>query len=115
MTAPDRRRLSGRVAIAGVDESDEIGIVPHKSTLELHAEAARNALADPGIDLSEWAGLFPAGPGGSPSLQVAEYLGIQPKYPDGTAVGGSSFVIHVEHAAAAIEAGLLNVALITPR
>ena len=109
----DRRRLSGRVAIAGVDESDEIGIVPHKSTLELHAEAARNALADAGIEMPEVDGVFTAGPGWSPSLQVAEYLGIQPKYTDGTAVGGSSFVIHVEHAAAAIEAGLIEVALIT--
>jgi len=111
--APARRRLSGRVAIAGVDESDEIGIVPHKSTLQLHAEAARNALADAGIEMSEVDGVFTAGPGWSPSLQVAEYLGISPKYTDGTAVGGSSFVIHVEHAAAAIEAGLINVALIT--
>src|SRR3989337_1204748 len=108
-----RRRLSGRVAIAGVDESDEIGIVPHKSTLELHAEAARNALADAGIDMSEVDGVFTAGPVWSPSLQVAEYLGIQPRYTDGTAVGGSSFVIHCEQAAAAIEAGLINVALIT--
>src|SRR3989304_116451 len=113
MTNRDRRRLSGRVAIAGADESDEIGIVPHKSTLELHAEAARNALADAGIDMSEVDGVFTAGPDGSPSLQVAEYRGISPKYTDGTAVGGSSFVIHVEHAAAAIEAGLINVALIT--
>src|SRR3989337_1193829 len=109
----DRRRLSGRVAIAGVDESDEIGIVPHKSTLELHAEAARNALADAGIDMAEVDGVFTAGPGWSPSLQVAEYLGIQPRYHDSTSAGGSSFVIHVEHAAAAIEAGLISVALIT--
>ncbi|HLA19813.1 MAG TPA: thiolase, partial [Dehalococcoidia bacterium] len=113
LTNGDRRRLSGRVAIVGADESDEIGIVPHKSTLELHAEAARNALADAGIEMSEVDGVFTAGPGWSPSLQVAEYLGISPKYTDGTAVGGSSFVIHVEHAAAAIEAGLINVALIT--
>jgi acetyl-CoA acetyltransferase len=113
LTDRDRRRLSGRAAIAGADESDEIGIVPHKSTLELHAEAARNALADAGIEMSEVDGVFTAGPGWSPSLQVAEYLGISPKYTDGTAVGGSSFVIHVEHAAAAIEAGLINVALIT--
>ncbi|MDP2674170.1 MAG: acetyl-CoA acetyltransferase [Dehalococcoidia bacterium] len=113
MTVAGRRRLSGRVAIAGADESDEIGIVPHKSTLQLHAEAARNALADAGIEMSEVDGVFTAGPGWSPSLQVAEYLGISPKYTDGTAVGGSSFVIHVEHAAAAIEAGLINVALIT--
>src|SRR3970040_1351147 len=63
--------------------------------------------------MSEVDGVFTAGPGWSPSLQVAEYLGLQPKYTDGTAVGGSSFVIHVEHAAAAIEAGLINVALLT--
>src|SRR3989304_4159579 len=75
--------------------------------------APPHALADGRIDMSEVDGVFPAGPGWSPSLQVAEYLGIQPKYTDGTAVGGSSFVIHVEHAAAAIEAGLINVALIT--
>ena len=38
--------LSKAVAIVGADESDEIGIVPHKSTLQLHAEAARNTDAD---------------------------------------------------------------------
>ena len=113
MTDRDRRRLSGRVAIVGADESDEIGIVPHKSSLQLHAEAARNALADAGIDMSEVDGIFTAGAGWSGTLQIAEYLGIQPKYTDSTSVGGSSFVIHVEHAAAAIEAGLINVALIT--
>ena len=109
----EKSTLYRRVAIVGTDESDEIGIVPHKTALQLHAEAARNALDDAGIPLSEVDGLFTAGPGTSPSLQVAEYLGIQPKYTDGTAVGGSSFVIHVEHAAAAIAEGLINVALIT--
>ena len=109
----DGRRLSGRVAIVGADESDEIGIVPHKSTLQLHAEAARNALADARIEMSEVDGIFTTGAGWSGSLQIAEYLGVRPKYTDSTAVGGSSFVIHVEHAAAAIQAGLINVALIT--
>ena len=106
--------LYKKVAIVGADESDEIGIVPHKSTLQLHAEAARNALEDAGIALSEVDGIFSAGSAGwSPTLQLAEYLGIQPKYTDSTSVGGSSFVIDVEHAAAAIHAGLINVALIT--
>src|SRR5439155_1083225 len=46
MTPTDRDKASlyKRVAIVGADESDEIGIVPHKSTLQLHAEAARPAL-----------------------------------------------------------------------
>lgn len=103
----------GKVAIVGVDESDEIGIVPHKSPLQLHAEAARNALADAGIDKSEVDAVFTAGAGWHPSLLLAEYLGIQPTYTDSTSVGGSSFVIHVEHAAAAIAQGLVKVALIT--
>ena len=100
-------------AIVGADESDEIGIVPHKGVLQLHAEAALNALEDAGIDKRDVDGLFTAGPGFAASLQVAEYLGISPTYTDSTSVGGSSFVIHAEHAAAAIAAGLCNVALIT--
>jgi len=102
-----------KAAIVGTDESDEIGIVPHKSSLQHHAEAARNALDDAGIALSEVDGVFTAGAGFGASMQVAEHLGIQPKYTDGTQVGGSSFVIHVEHAAAAIATGLIDVALIT--
>jgi hypothetical protein len=36
---------------------------------------------------------------------VAHYLGLTPKWVDGTAVGGCSFMIHVRHAAAAIASG----------
>jgi acetyl-CoA acetyltransferase len=102
--------LSKKVAIAGVDESDQIGICENKTALMLHAEAARNALADAGLTLADVDGLLTAGPS---VMQLAEYLGVQPSYMDGTTVGGSSFVIEVEHAAAAIEAGLCSVALIT--
>lgn len=102
-----------RVAIVGADESDEIGQVPHKGVLQHHSEAALNALEDAGLALSDVDGLFTCGAGFAASLQVAEYLGIQPKYTDSTSIGGSSFVVHVEHAAAAIAAGLIDVALIT--
>jgi acetyl-CoA acetyltransferase len=102
-----------KVAIVGVDESDQIGIVPDRAPIQLHAEAARNALADAGIEKSEVDGIFTAGLGGMPSVQIAEYLGIVPSYTDSTQVGGSSFEMHVEHAAAAITAGLCSVALIT--
>ena len=104
------RDISGKVAIVGVDESDQIGVVPDKSALQLHAEAARNALRDAGLELRDVDGLFTAG---VPTTEVAEYLGIEPTYTDGTNVGGSSFVIHVGHAAAAIATGLCTVALIT--
>jgi len=102
--------LSKKAAIVGVDESDEIGICEGKTSLALHAEAARNALRDAGIDKSEVDFVATAGPS---VMQICEYLGIQPSYMDGTSVGGSSFVIQVEHAVAAINAGLANVALIT--
>ena len=98
------------IAIVGVAESDEMGTVPHKSSLQHHAEAAHNALEDAGLAKSDVNGLFTAG---FSTLATAEYLGIQPGFTDNTSVGGSSFVIHVAHAAAAIRAGYCDVALIT--
>jgi acetyl-CoA acetyltransferase len=104
------KSLSGAVAIVGVAESDEIGIVPHKSALQHHAEAAHNALADAGLSARDVDGLFTAG---YSTLTTGEYLGIRPRYTDSTSIGGSSFVVHVAHALAAINAGYCEVALIT--
>ena len=101
---------SASAAIVGVAESDEIGNVPGKSALQLHAEAAFNALEDAGLSKADVDGLFTAG---YSTYDTGEYLGISPRYTDSTSVGGSSFVIHVGHAAAAIAAGRCEVALIT--
>ena len=97
-------------AIVGAAETDSVAIQPDKSSLMLHAEAAFNALADCGLTIKDVDGLLCAGQ--SP-VSVVEYLGITPTYIDGTSVGGCSFMIHVRHAAAAIQAGLCSVALIT--
>jgi acetyl-CoA acetyltransferase len=105
--------LKNKVAIVGADETDSIGIVPNMTPIMMHAQAARNALRDAGIDKSEVDAVFTCGIGGMASVQLSEYLGIVPKYTDSTMVGGSSFELHVEHAAAAINAGLCSVALIT--
>jgi|HubBroStandDraft_6_1064221.scaffolds.fasta_scaffold79937_3 hypothetical protein len=43
---------------------------------------------------------------GETPVTVAHYLGLTPKWVDGTAVGGCSFMIHVRHATAAIASGL---------
>ena len=102
--------LSRTAAIVGVAESDEIGTVPHKSALALHAEAAHNALADAGLTRADVDGLLTAG---YANYDLADYLGIAPRYTDTTTVGGASFVIHVGHAANAIASGLCEVALIT--
>ncbi|MCI0811175.1 MAG: thiolase, partial [Chloroflexi bacterium] len=98
------------IAIVGVAESDEMGNVPNKSSLQHHAEAAHNALEDAGLAKSDVDGLLTAG--GS-TMVTAEYMGINPTFTDSTTVGGSSFVIHVAHAMAAIRAGYCEVALIT--
>ena len=45
---------------------------------------------------------------GETPITIAHYLGITPKWVDGTAVGGCSFMIHVRHAAAALESGTVQ-------
>ena len=97
-------------AIAGVAESDETGVVPGKSAFAHHAEAARNALADAGLSRADVDGLLTAG---YANYDLADYLGIAPRYTDTTTIGGASFVAHVGHAANAIASGLCEVALIT--
>ena len=99
-----------RIAIVGVAESDEIGVVPDKSSLQHHAEAAYNALDDCGLNKDDVDGLFTAG---LSTMITAEYMGIRPSFADSTYVGGSSFVVHVAHAVAAINAGYCEVAMIT--
>jgi acetyl-CoA acetyltransferase len=99
-----------QVAIVGAAETTELGVIPNLSSIELHADAARNAIADCGIALSDIDGVACAGQ--SP-VAVAQYLGITPRYLDGTSVGGCSFMLHVRHAAAALVEGMCNAVLIT--
>jgi len=73
----------------------------------------RAALEDAGLKLSDVDALFSC-TGGSlmHSVELAEHLGIRPRWTDSTNTGGSAFEVHVEHAAAAIALGLCEVALI---
>lgn len=105
--------LKNKIAIVGANETDNIGISPNMTPIMMHAEAARNALRDAGITKNDIDAVFTADPNPMSVTMLCEYMGIRPKYMDNTMVGGSSFVIHVEHAAAAINAGLCSVALIT--
>jgi acetyl-CoA acetyltransferase len=105
------RELSNSVCIVGVDESDEIGTLPHKSQLALHLEAITNAVRDAGLKITDVDGIFTAGQH-SPAL-LGEALGVTPRYVDGTSVGGCSFMILVEHAVAALHHHLCNVAVVS--
>ncbi len=105
--------VSRQVAIAGVHEHPTRW-APDKTDWQIMAESARGALSDCGLDLSDVDGLFAAGMGMGMMgvVSLAEYLNLKPRYLDGTNIGGSSFVAHVNHAAGAIHAGLCEVALI---
>ena len=87
---------------------------PDKSVAQLHAEVARGALHDAGLQAGDIDGYFCAGdaPGLGP-LSMVDYLGLKPRYVESTDTGGSSYLIHVRHAAQAIEAGHCDIALVT--
>ncbi len=98
------------VAVVGAAETTKLGVIPDLSQIGLHADAALNALADCGLKPNDIDGIATAN---ETPVQLAHYLGITPTWVDGTSVGGCSFMIHVRHAAAAIEAGLAKTILIT--
>src|SRR4051812_36813295 len=78
------------------------------------AESAKGALDDAGLTIADVDSLFAASMtmSGMGIVDLAEYLDLKPTYLDGTNIGGSSFVAHVAHAAAAIHAGMCEVALV---
>lgn len=102
--------LRGAVAIVGASETTDLGRIPDKSAIELHVDAALNALADCGLTPADVDGVASAG---EMPNDIADYLGIVPQYLDGTNVGGSSFMLHVRHAMAAIASGLCETVLVT--
>jgi acetyl-CoA acetyltransferase len=104
----------GKAAIVGAAESDLGEVGPGFTPLDLMGQATERALADAGLEKEDVDGLFSASVYYQmPTLSAGEYLGIRPRYSDATMMGGSSFVSHLLHATAAIEAGLCEVALIT--
>jgi acetyl-CoA C-acetyltransferase len=106
--------IRGKAHIAGAYEHPDRKI-SGKSVAQVHAEVALGAVADAGLSLSDVDAYFCAGdaPGFGP-LSMADYLGLKRlRYLDSTETGGSSYLVHVGHAAAAIAEGKCQVALIT--
>src|SRR5262245_39043677 len=102
----------GRVAIAGVYEHPA-RFAPDKTAYQLHAESARGALTDAGLTARDVDGFCTSGVGPIGILSLAQHLDLHPRWLDSQAIGGSSFVSHCLHAAAAISAGLCDVVLVT--
>lgn len=90
---------------------------PDKSTMQLHGEVARGALADAGIDKGDIDAYFTAGmpryEHGLTPLVMIDYLGLDVSHAGTTDYGGSSYVSHVGHAVSAIRDGKCDVALVT--
>jgi acetyl-CoA C-acetyltransferase len=88
---------------------------PNTSTPQLHAECARGALADAGLSKDDVDAYFCAGDApGFGGMSMVDYMGLgNVRHLDSTETGGSSYLVHVSHAAQAIAAGKCQVALIT--
>jgi acetyl-CoA C-acetyltransferase len=105
--------IKGKAYIGGIYEHPTRNAVD-KSLPQLHAEVAKGALEDAGLNHKDVDGYFCAGDApGLGALSMIDYMGIRPKHIDSTETGGSSYVIHVAHAAEAIAAGKCHVALVT--
>ncbi len=105
--------IRGKASIVGAFEHPGREL-PGVSVAQIHAEVAAGALADAGLGFSDVDAYFCAGDApGFGAISMAEYMGLRLAYMDSTETGGSSYLCHLGHAAAAIAAGKCKVALIT--
>jgi acetyl-CoA acetyltransferase len=98
------RGRNRKVAVVGAALSD-CGRLDGATPYALHAQAARRALADAGLDRGLVDGFASAGLGTLAPVEVADYLGLRPTWVDSTSVGGSTWEVMAAHAADAIAAG----------
>ncbi|MDJ0686174.1 MAG: thiolase [Alphaproteobacteria bacterium] len=106
------RSLRGKSAIVGAALATP-GPRPGWSAQEILADAVGNVLDQTGLTLKDVDGLFVGSAFHyTPTLSMAEYLGLRPRFSDSNMVGGSSFVGHLLTAAMALQSGQCDVALI---
>ena len=107
-----RAKRAKSVYIVGAAETP-LGEVWDETELSMVARASREALAEAGMTLRDVDGLFVNYMGEEGSVQVGEYLGIEPRYADSSDLGGAAFEAFVHHAMVALLEGRCDVALIT--
>ena len=104
--------IKGKAFIAGAFEHPH-RLVEDRSTAAIHAECAKGALEDAGLTLKDVDAYYCAGDAPGGVLSMVDYLGLKVNHVDSTETGGSSYIVHVAHAAQAIAAEKCSVALIT--
>jgi len=108
--------------IVGVSDfplEDKGRAVGEHTELSIQKHCALKALNQSGLNLSDVDGIAAAGMWGMPGpglMQpnvLVEYLGIKyPKWIEGTNIGGSTFLLHINHAYQAIKSGVCDTVLI---
>ena len=105
--------IKGKAYIVGAYEHP-LRKAPDKSVAQLHAEVAKGAIEDAGLTKDDIDGYFCAGDApGANAFSMANYMNLKLRHFDTTDCGGSSYLVHVGHAAEAIALGKCNVALVT--
>jgi acetyl-CoA C-acetyltransferase len=103
----------GKAYIVGAYEHP-LRKAPDHSVAQLHAEVAKGALEDAGLTKNDIDGYFCAGDApGANVWSMANYMNLKLRHIDSTDMGGTSYLLHVAHAAQAIATGKCNVALVT--
>lgn len=114
--------MRGKAVIAGVGQTS-YGKHPGRDRVSLIVEACRNAFTDAGIEKNEVDGVLVKMANAEPSIlygqKIAEALGLRPKIGCSLDQGGAANIALISYAAMAIEAGLMEVAVVcygdTPR
>jgi acetyl-CoA acetyltransferase len=109
------RTLRGKAAIVGVTDAVSPTGELELTGRALEARMVKEALDDAGLTLADVDGVCHSGN----AILFAEFLGIDARFTDSTVTGGSVFEVYLEHAAAAIAAGVAECILVvfaqTPR
>jgi len=105
--------MSRKTAVVGAYEHPT-RFAPDKTMYQIMSESIRGALDDAGLTIKDVDGICTAGIGmsGMGIIGLCDYLNLTPNFVDSTSIGGCSFVAHTAHAAAAIAAGLCEVAVV---
>jgi acetyl-CoA acetyltransferase len=114
--------MRGKAVIAGVGHT-RYGKHPGRDRVDLIVEATRDAIADAGISKDMLDGIMVKMANSAPSFlygqMVSEALGVRPRMGCSLDQGGAANISLISYAAMAIEAGLMDMALVcygdTPR